>query len=83
MLTLSALAPRQRTIAAAVTVLGLLAACGLILWGWRDARTAFDGTVTVDALAVAFGLLGLATVIVTVLLSLPVRHGGAMGERRL
>jgi NADH-quinone oxidoreductase subunit N len=71
MLTLSALAPRQRNVAAAVTVIGLLAACGLILWGWRDARTAFDGTVTVDALAVAFGLLGMATVIATVLLSLP------------
>lgn len=71
LLTLSALAPRQRNVAAALTVLGLLAACGLLLWGWRDARTAFDGTVTVDALAVAFGLLGMGTVIVTVLLSLP------------
>lgn len=71
LLALSALAPHRRTIAAAVTVLGLLAACGLLVWGWRDARTAFDGTVTVDALAVAFGLLGLGTVVVTVLLSLP------------
>ncbi len=71
LLALSALAPRQRNIAAALTVLGLLAACGLILWGWRDARTTFGGTATVDALAVAFGLLGMATVIVTVLLSVP------------
>jgi len=71
LLTLSALAPRQRNLAAALTVVGLLAACGLLLWGWRDARTAFDGTVTVDALAVAFGVLGLATVLVTVLLSVP------------
>ncbi|MHB8644753.1 MAG: NADH-quinone oxidoreductase subunit N [Thermomicrobiales bacterium] len=71
LLTLSALAPRQRVVAAVLTVVGLLAACGLILWGWREARTVFGGTVTVDALAVAFGLLGIATVIVTVLLSLP------------
>ncbi|MCA1666272.1 MAG: NADH-quinone oxidoreductase subunit N, partial [Thermomicrobia bacterium] len=71
LLTLSALAPRQRTVATAVTVLGLLAACALILWGWREARTVFGGTVTVDPLAVAFGLLGMATVIVTVILSLP------------
>lgn len=71
LLTLSALAPRRRNLAAALTVAGLLAACGLLLWGWRDARTAFDGTVTVDALAVAFGVLGLATVLVTVLLSVP------------
>ena len=71
LLALSALAPQQRIIAAALTVLGLLAACGLILWGWRDARTLFAGGATVDALAVAFGLLGMATVIVTVLLSLP------------
>jgi NADH-quinone oxidoreductase subunit N len=74
LLTLSVLAPRQRTVAVALTVLGLLAACGFLLWGWRDARQVFGGTATVDALAVAFGLLGLATVIVTVLLSLP--YGG-------
>ncbi len=71
LLTLSALAPRQRGVAAVLTTLGLLAACGLILWGWQDARTVFGGTVTVDALAVAFGLLGMATVLVTMLLSLP------------
>ncbi len=71
LLTLSALAPRQRVVATALTVVGLLAACGLILWGWREARTTFGGTVTVDPLAVAFGLLGMATVIVTVVLSLP------------
>jgi NADH-quinone oxidoreductase subunit N len=71
LLALSALAPRQRVVAAVLTVLGLLAACGLILWGWRTERTVFGGTATVDALAVAFGLLGMATVIVTVLLSLP------------
>ena len=71
LLVLSALAPRQRPLAAALTLAGLLAACGLMLWGWRGARTVFGGTATVDALAVAFGLLGLATVIVTLLLSLP------------
>lgn len=71
LLALSALAPRQRMVAAVLTVLGLLAACGMLVWGWRAARTAFNGTVTVDALAVAFALLGLATVVVTVLLSLP------------
>lgn len=71
LLLVAMFAPRQRTIAAALTVIGLLAACGLMLWGWGDAREVFDGTVAVDPLAVAFGLLGLATVIVTVLLSLP------------
>jgi len=70
LLTLSAIMPRQRVLATTLTVIGLLVACALILWGWHDARTAFEGTVTVDALAVAFGLLGLGTTIATVLLSL-------------
>ena len=71
LLTLSALAPRQRVVATVLTVVGLLAACGLILWAWRETRTTFGGTATVDPLAVAFGLLGMATVIVTVVISFP------------
>ncbi len=71
LLTLSAVMPRQRVLATTLTVAGLLAAGALILWGWRDARTVFNGTATVDALAVAFGLLGLGTTLATVLLSLP------------
>src|SRR4051812_40393297 len=71
LLVVSAVAPGQRALATALTVLGALVAGGLVLWGWQDARTEFAGTVTVDALAVAFALLGLGTVIVTALLSLP------------
>lgn len=71
LLTIAAVAPGQRALATAITVLGALVAGGLVLWDWQDARTEFGGTVTIDALAVAFALLGLGTVIVTALLSLP------------
>lgn len=71
LLAVAARAPQQRNLAALVTVVGALVAGGLVLWGWREPRAAFNGTVTVDALAVAFALLGLATVVVTALLSLP------------
>lgn len=71
LLTLATVVPRQRVLATAITVAGLLAACALILWGWQGTQTVFNGTATVDTLAVTFGLLGLATTVVTVLLSLP------------
>lgn len=76
-LALAAAAPRRRDLTVAVATFGVLIAAALAAWGWRTPRGEFGGTAVADPLAVAFGVLGLATVLATLLLSLP--FGAAEG----